>query len=72
MVIGGGFIGSEIAAGIRMQEREVTLIVKEAGLGARVFPADLSRHLVDYYREKGVDGPNGRDGRPASRRAGAS
>ena len=54
VVIGGGFIGSEIAAGIRMQEREVTLIVKEAGLGARVFPADLSRHLVDYYREKGV------------------
>ncbi len=54
VVIGGGFIGSEIAAGIRMQERDVTLIVKEAGLGARVFPADLSRHLVDYYREKGV------------------
>jgi NADPH-dependent 2,4-dienoyl-CoA reductase/sulfur reductase-like enzyme len=54
VVLGGGFIGSEIAAGLRMQNCEVTMIVPEQGLGARVFPADLSRHLVDYYREKGV------------------
>ncbi|MGH7606571.1 MAG: NAD(P)/FAD-dependent oxidoreductase [Gemmatimonadales bacterium] len=53
-VIGGGFIGSEIAAALRMQEREVVMLVPEQGLGARVFPADLSRFLVDYYREKGV------------------
>src|SRR2546430_16935240 len=31
------------------------MLVPEAGLGARVFPADLSRFLVDYYREKGVE-----------------
>jgi NADPH-dependent 2,4-dienoyl-CoA reductase/sulfur reductase-like enzyme len=54
VVVGGGFIGSEIAAAIRMQNRDVTMIVKEDGIGARVFPADLSRWLVDYYREKGV------------------
>jgi NADPH-dependent 2,4-dienoyl-CoA reductase/sulfur reductase-like enzyme len=55
VVIGGGFIGSEIAAAIRMEDRAVTLIVKEEGIGARVFPAELSRWLADYYREKGVD-----------------
>ena len=54
VVVGGGFIGSEIAAAIRMQGRDVTMIVKEEGVGARVFPADLSRWLVGYYREKGV------------------
>ena len=54
-VIGGGFIGSEIAAALRSQGRAVTMVVSEAGLGARVFPADLSSFLVDYYREKGVD-----------------
>jgi NADPH-dependent 2,4-dienoyl-CoA reductase/sulfur reductase-like enzyme len=54
-VIGGGFIGSEIAAAIRMQDRDVVMIVPEQGLGARVFPADLAKHLVDYYREKGVE-----------------
>ena len=53
-VIGGGFIGSEIAAGIRIQEREVTMVLKDQGIGARIFPADLSRWLADYYREKGV------------------
>jgi NADPH-dependent 2,4-dienoyl-CoA reductase/sulfur reductase-like enzyme len=54
-VVGGGFIGSEIAAALALQGREVTLLFPEQGLGARVFPADLSRFLVDYYREKGVE-----------------
>ena len=55
LVMGGGFIGSEVAAALRLQDREVVMLVPEAGLGARVFPADLSRYLVDYYREKGVE-----------------
>jgi len=54
-VLGGGFIGSEIAAALRLVGREVTMLVPEDGIGARVFPADLSRFLVDYYREQGVD-----------------
>jgi NADPH-dependent 2,4-dienoyl-CoA reductase/sulfur reductase-like enzyme len=54
-VIGGGFIGSEVAAAVRMQESEVVMIVPEQGIGARVFPADLAAFLVTYYREKGVD-----------------
>jgi 3-phenylpropionate/trans-cinnamate dioxygenase ferredoxin reductase subunit len=54
-VLGGGFIGSEMAAALRMVGRDVTLLVPEDGIGARVFPADLSRFLVDYYREQGVD-----------------
>ena len=54
-VIGGGFIGSEIAAALRMQGRAVTMLVPEAGLGARVFPPELSRFLVGFYREKGVE-----------------
>jgi 3-phenylpropionate/trans-cinnamate dioxygenase ferredoxin reductase component len=53
-VIGGGFIGSEVAAALRMQDRDVTMVVPEAGVSARVFPADLSRFLVEYYRQKGV------------------
>jgi NADPH-dependent 2,4-dienoyl-CoA reductase/sulfur reductase-like enzyme len=54
-VIGGGFIGSEIAAALRLQGRDVTMIIPEQGVGARVFPADLAAFLVDYYREKGVE-----------------
>ncbi|HEX4574186.1 MAG TPA: FAD/NAD(P)-binding oxidoreductase [Gemmatimonadales bacterium] len=54
VVIGGGFIGSEVAAALRMQGRDVTMVVPEAGPGALVFPADLTTFLVAYYREKGV------------------
>ena len=54
VVIGAGFIGSEIAAALRMHERDVTLIIRDQGIGARVYPRDLSQWLVEYYREKGV------------------
>ena len=54
LVIGAGFIGSEIAAALRMQGRDVTMIVRDQGIGAKVYPEDLSRQLVSYYREKGV------------------
>lgn len=54
IVIGGGFIGSEVAAAVRMQGCEVSMVVPEAGIGARVFPADLARFVARYYRERGV------------------
>ena len=55
VVLGGGFIGSEVAAALRIVGRDVTMIVPEDGISARVFPTDLSKYLVDYYREQGVD-----------------
>jgi NADPH-dependent 2,4-dienoyl-CoA reductase/sulfur reductase-like enzyme len=54
-VVGGGFIGTEIAAALNMAGRDVVMLVPEDGLGTRIFPADLSRHLVGYYRDHGVD-----------------
>src|SRR5579875_48036 len=54
-VIGGGFIGSEVAAALAMNGKKATLLFPEAGIGARVFPADLSRFLNDYYRQKNVE-----------------
>ena len=54
-VIGGGFIGSEIAAALAMNECAVTMVFPDAGIGANVFPADLSSFVNDYYRSQGVD-----------------
>ncbi len=54
-VLGGGFIGSEVAAALRLVGRNVVMLVPEDGIGARVFPADLSRFLAGYYREQGVE-----------------
>lgn len=54
-VVGGGFIGSEVAAALALNGKRVTLVFPDEGIGSRVFPGELARHLVDYYREKGVE-----------------
>jgi NADPH-dependent 2,4-dienoyl-CoA reductase/sulfur reductase-like enzyme len=54
-VIGGGFVGSEIAAGLVGVGCRVTMLFPEPGIGHRLFPADLSASVTDYYREKGVE-----------------
>jgi NADPH-dependent 2,4-dienoyl-CoA reductase/sulfur reductase-like enzyme len=54
-VIGGGFIGSELAAALKMVGSDVTLLLPEEGIGARLFPADLATFLNEYYREQGVE-----------------
>jgi NADPH-dependent 2,4-dienoyl-CoA reductase/sulfur reductase-like enzyme len=55
VVIGGGFIGSELAAGLVGNGCRVTMLFPEPGIGHRLFPLDLSASVTDYYREKGVD-----------------
>jgi len=55
VVIGGGFIGSEIAASLASTGSTVTLVFPEDGIGARIFPSELSAFVTEYYREQGVD-----------------
>ena len=54
-VIGGGFIGSEIAAALAMNGCAVTIVFPGPGIGARLFPAELSAFVNEYYREQGVE-----------------
>ena len=53
-VIGGGFIGSEVAAALNKQGKEVSLIFPEEGIGGGIFPIDLAEFLNSYYQDKGV------------------
>ena len=53
-VIGGGFIGSELAAALAMNDKEVEMLFPEQGIGALRFPDDLADFLNQYYGEKGV------------------
>lgn len=53
-VIGGGFVGSEIAAALAMNQKQVTLITPESGIGERVYPKSLAHFVSTYYRQKGV------------------
>jgi NADPH-dependent 2,4-dienoyl-CoA reductase/sulfur reductase-like enzyme len=54
-VVGGGFIGSEIAAALALAGCRVTIVFPEPGIGARLFPPQLSAALNDYYRSRDVD-----------------
>jgi 3-phenylpropionate/trans-cinnamate dioxygenase ferredoxin reductase component len=53
-VIGGGFIGSELAAALALNKKEVTMIFPGQGICNRVFPTALSKWVTDFYRQKGV------------------
>jgi 3-phenylpropionate/trans-cinnamate dioxygenase ferredoxin reductase component len=54
IVIGGGFIGSEIAAALATNGCAVSMIFPGAGIGDRIYPSALSTFLNSYFREKGV------------------
>ncbi|HVN52868.1 MAG TPA: FAD/NAD(P)-binding oxidoreductase, partial [Anaerolineaceae bacterium] len=54
-IIGGGFIGSELAAALAINDELVSMVIPEAGIGSWVFPADLASFLNQYYTAKGVD-----------------
>ena len=55
VVIGGGFIGSEIAAALAMNNKRVMMVFPENGIGSRVYPRPLVEFLNSYYREKAVN-----------------
>lgn len=55
LVIGGGFIGSEIAAALTMNHKKVVMVFPDEAIGANVYPADLAHFLNAYYRDQGVD-----------------
>jgi NADPH-dependent 2,4-dienoyl-CoA reductase/sulfur reductase-like enzyme len=54
-VIGGGFIGSEVAAALAMNGKKVAMAFPEAGIGSRMFPSDLAKFLNEFYQQKGVE-----------------
>src|SRR6185369_1576916 len=42
------------AAGLALNDKKVTMIFPESGVGARNFPKSLSDFVTDYYKSKGV------------------
>ncbi len=54
-VIGGGFIGSEIAAALALNGKEVVMIFPGEDIGDRVFPRSLAQFVSSFYKQKGVE-----------------
>ena len=55
LVVGAGFIGSEMAAALTMQNKQVTMVFLENSIGENIYPPDLSEYLNNFYRQKGVE-----------------
>lgn len=53
LVVGGGFIGSELAAALNVN-LEVTMIFPSATLCRRVFPEQLGLAIQHHFQERGV------------------
>ena len=54
LVVGGGFIGSEIAAALNMNGVNVTMVFPTSYLVDRVFPAYLGQAIQERFRQRGV------------------
>ena len=54
-IVGGGFIGSELAASLAANGSKVTMVFPDAGIGARLFTKELSAFVTEYFREHGVE-----------------
>ncbi|MHB9026981.1 MAG: NAD(P)/FAD-dependent oxidoreductase [Armatimonadota bacterium] len=54
VIIGGGFIGTEMAAALTLNDVQVTLVYPEPILLPRFFPTGLARAVLEEYRRRGV------------------
>jgi NADPH-dependent 2,4-dienoyl-CoA reductase/sulfur reductase-like enzyme len=54
VVVGGGFIGTEIAAALVRHDTRVTQVVPTDVLTGHVFPAGLARHVDAMFADAGV------------------
>ena len=55
VVVGGGFIGSEIAAGLNQNDIEVSVVFPEDFLLERILPEELVTTVQKDYRDRGVN-----------------
>jgi 3-phenylpropionate/trans-cinnamate dioxygenase ferredoxin reductase component len=54
VVIGGGWIGLEVAATARQKGADVVVVEAQARLCERTVPADISEHLLALHRKHGT------------------
>ncbi|WP_257478101.1 NAD(P)/FAD-dependent oxidoreductase [Acidipropionibacterium jensenii] len=54
VIVGGGYIGSELAAALIGQQCEVTLILPGQTLGGSMFPADIAAGYQRLFTDAGV------------------
>lgn len=54
VVVGGGYLGTEIAAGLSIAGAAVTLAISGQAIGEQLFPASITAHLGEVFGGHGV------------------
>ncbi len=60
-VVGGSFIGAEIAAALAMNGKQVRLVLRGETINENLFPREIGEFLNKLYLEKGVELITGQD-----------
>jgi NADPH-dependent 2,4-dienoyl-CoA reductase/sulfur reductase-like enzyme len=55
LVVGSGFIGSELAAALRMNDKQVFMVYRGDLIGENIYPLGLAQAVTDHYKFKGVE-----------------
>jgi NADPH-dependent 2,4-dienoyl-CoA reductase/sulfur reductase-like enzyme len=55
VVVGSGFIGMEVAASLSELGLDVTIVSRDVDLFGRLRSPEISEHLLDLYRRRGVE-----------------
>jgi 3-phenylpropionate/trans-cinnamate dioxygenase ferredoxin reductase subunit len=55
VIIGGGFIGSELAASLAGLGKKVWIVFPEEFLNQRIFIPEISTHLHDVFQQNGIE-----------------
>ncbi|MER2064401.1 MAG: FAD-dependent oxidoreductase, partial [Alkalibacterium sp.] len=54
IVVGGSYIGTELAADLKLNDTDVTFIYPQKVLGDTRFPLELAKEYEDSYRQAGI------------------
>lgn len=55
VIVGGGFVGTELAASLAQNQTQVTLVFPEEDLGMGKFPEDLQKEFATTFERNGVE-----------------
>ncbi|KAI3696687.1 hypothetical protein L6452_29169 [Arctium lappa] len=55
LVVGGGYIGLELSAALRINNYDVSMVYPEPWCMPRLFTADMAAFYEGYYKKKGVN-----------------
>jgi 3-phenylpropionate/trans-cinnamate dioxygenase ferredoxin reductase component len=55
LIIGGGFIGTELAAALSLKKVKITMVFPQSRPCSKIFPESLGLHILKTFQERGIE-----------------